>query len=74
MTCTVRTAAEKKKGGGLRRKESRARVRQRRRESFLQPATGDITDFLLRGFSLIRKEQLCVRCVFTCVPVITSTC
>lgn len=44
----------------LGRQQSRVRVRQR--ESFLQPATRDITVFLLRGFSLVRKNRfVCVR-------------
>lgn len=43
-------------------------MRHRRRESFLQPATRDITVFLLRGFSLVRKKG------FVCLSVCVSVC
>lgn len=55
---------------GLKSKEGTARVRQRQTESFLRPATRDITDFLLRGFSLIRKNS----CVCVCGYVRACTC
>lgn len=47
--------------------QRRGRVRQRRGESFLQPATRDITVFLLRGFSLVRKNSFVCVCVRVCV-------
>lgn len=50
----------------LGRQQKGARVRQRRRESFLQPATRDITVFLLRGFSLVRKNSFVCVCVCLC--------
>lgn len=52
----------------LESQQRRERVRHRRRESFLQPATRDITVFLLRGFSLVRKKG------FVCLSVCVSVC
>lgn len=52
----------------LESQQRRERVRHRRRESFLQPATRDITVFLLRGFSLVKKKG------FVCLSVCVSVC